>query len=401
MACAPAARAGSIAVFADGFEPPCNGTQNDAPGCIRMVFGGPLDADDITIPTRATWARIDLYLLLDRSSSMLPELSNLASNGSAAIDARQCAPAGSGPEGQCVPSLWSGAGTFAFSDSGAATFAHALDVGNATDLSTLPTGAAPGANGLEATRLALHSVITGQGGALCSIAALDPRADCAASPAGATGFGYGCFRTDAVPVIVLVSDEQTSVNFTCPDWTSVVLPALLGRNARLMSILGDGASMATRTEFESFALSTRTVDVTSGGEPLVFQSAGGNATSALSSGLQRFQLGAPLDVEAIFLDDPDDTLDTSIFVDHIETYQDGTAECSDGLTAIDSGGHPSPDRFVNLRGGTPICFRLVLRENLTVPPGNTATTYSATLRILGEDRMPIEELRLNFVVPAA
>jgi hypothetical protein len=391
--------AGSATVFDDGFETPCSGASQDAPGCIRMPFGLPPDPSSLIVPTRAAWTKVDLYLLLDRSVSMAGEVSSLLASGNAAIDANECSAAQAGDPFNCIASLWTGAGTFAYSDSGAAAYANAADLRDVTDLSSVPTGAPPGSSTLEATRLALYSTMTGDGGAVCSVASVVPRQDCSGAPAGEEGVGYPCFRPDATPLVVLVSDEPSNVNFTCPDWDAVVRPAFLARQARLMSILGSGASTATRDEFEGFALGTRAVDLSNGGTPLVLDGPNANAAAALSLALQLFENGAPLDVEAILVDDPADTVDTAVFVDHVETAQEGTVECTNGLDEVDSGGHPSADRFLDLRAGTPICFRLVLNENLTVPSTSTPVSYPAHLLVLGDGRMPIKSIPLYFVVP--
>jgi len=111
------------------------------------------------------------------------------------------------------------------------------------------------------------------------------RATCAGSPAnnnGFTGFGYPCFRSTALPVVLLATDEQpisSGDTYKTPSWDTIVKPAFLAAKARLVGILGSGYGANTDVDLRKMATDTGAVDAANGNAPLVFDGAGANAAA--------------------------------------------------------------------------------------------------------------------------
>lgn len=380
------------AIFRNGFESPCTGTSNDLPGCVFVPFGQPPSPTALEVAETARWKAVDVYLLIDRSSSMFSELTSLRNNAVSVFNRLACQPLGSGMPGACFESLWRGAGQFAYSDSGAEAYRNVVDVQPAADFQALVT-AGPAGSTQEATLLALNSTVTGAGGAACEVDAVPQRTGC---PTGRDG--YPCFRLDAAPLVVLFSDEAPSANFTCPEWVASVQPEYIARGARVATVYGSGTSLQAITEFSAFAASTGAVD--GAGQPLTFSGSDTGAAPALESLLDVFWTGTPIDVHVELTDDPSDAVDTAQFLDHVAAVNDGLDGCPSGALVSDTDGDAVADTFDDVQPGTSVCFRIVVAANVSVPPDAVSRVYPAMLSVVGELGMTIAEVPLLFTVPA-
>ena len=100
----------------------------------------------------------------------------------------------------------------------------------------------------------------------------------------------------------------------------------------------------------------------------MFDGAGANAATAIQTGIRTLANGLPLDINAVTADDPTDAVDAvTAFVDHLETLQLGTAQCANGLTDIDTNADTFKDKYIQVRTGTPVCWKVVSKPNTTVP----------------------------------
>ncbi len=108
----------------------------------------------------------------------------------------------------------------------------------------------------------------------------------------------------------------------------------------------------------------------------------------------------PLDISATALDDPTDSVDAvAEFVDHLETLQLGTPECTDGLTDQDTDADGFPDLFLDVLPGPPVCWKLVPRSNTTVMATDVPQLYRATIEVRGDGVTLLDTRDVYFLVP--
>jgi hypothetical protein len=346
--------------------------------------------------------------MLDLSGSMADELAAVHDNLAAVLDAVTCAPAGGGAPGACIPALWSGLGTLTYAerapyqsrirmqpDPGAiGDAALSADTANCSDCD-------------EPHWLALWLAATGHGTSTsgCTSTAAEPLVSvapggsCAASAAGPGGVGYPCFRPDALPVILLATDEAPSASYTCPG-EATALGALGAIGAKVIGIAGSGVSTASTTWKDLEDLATGTGAIDAGGAPMVFAGSGAGAAGAIEDAIRAVANDLPLDMDATALDDGGDAVDAvAAFVDRLETLELGTAACADGLTTADGDGDGAPDRFVDVLPGTPVCWSLVAKQNTTVAPTEAPQLFRAAVEVRGDGTTLLDRRDVYFLVP--
>lgn len=367
-----------------------------------MAPQSPVD-DDLDFKTNLQ--AVDMYVLLDRSGSMSQEISNVKANLATVVNNLTCAPLGAGTPPNCIPDLWAGAGTLGYTGSGADAYRHAVDIQPAPDFSTLPINE-PGGCCEEPLNFSVYSAVTNSGGAAFGMNGVAARATCAGSPAangGYTTFGYPCFRQAALPVVLLATDEpplSTGGTNKTPDWNTIVKPAVVGAKARVVGILGSGFVVNTDKDLRQMATDTGAVDAANGNAPLVFDGAGANASAAIQQGVLTLANGLPLDLNAVTADDPGDTVDAvTSFVDHIETLQLGTAACANGLSDIDTNADTYKDKYIDVRTGTPVCWKVVSKTNTTVPATDSPQLFRATVTVFGDGITQLDQRDVFFLVP--
>jgi len=367
----------------------------------------PMD-DDLDFTSRLQ--DVDMYVIVDRSGSMSTEIAAVRTNLSTVVSHLTCPPLGTGNPATCIPDLWAGAGTVGYSGSGAAAYSNFVDLKPAPNFSTLPTTEPTGCCA-EPLNFSVYAAITGQGSAAVPTCGLSggvvpPRATCNGSPAQVAGFqtfGYPCFRQGALPVVLLATDEQPlSAGDTnkCPDWNTVVKPAMLAKSAKLVGILGSGFATNTDVDLRAMATGTGAVDSTMGNAPLVFDGAGANAATAIENGLRALANGIPLDMKANAVDTAGDQVDAVMaFVHHLETLQLGTATCANMLTDRDTNADTFRDEFVDVRAGTPVCWKLVVKQNTTVPATDVPQLFRANVIVTGDGVTELDRREVFFLVP--
>ncbi len=365
----------------------------------------PVD-DDLDFSTKLR--AIDMYVLLDRSGSMSAEITSVKNNLSTVISNLTCPPLGTGSAATCIPDLWAGAATIGYSGSGADAFRHFADIQPNPNLSALPI-TEPGGCCNEPITFSTYAAVTGSGGANFNLASVPARASCAGSPAANAGhatFGYPCFRQTALPVVVLATDEPPlsaggSTN-NVPSWDSVVKPQYLSTKARLVGILGDTTISTVAPDLRKMATDSGAVDAANNNAPLVFNGAGAGASTAIEDGIRALANGLPLDVNAVTADVPGDAVNAvTAFVDHIQTLQLGTAQCANGLSDVDTNGDTFKDKYLQIRTGTPVCWKVVSKPNTTVPATNQPQLFRATITVFGDGVTQLDQRDVFFLVPPA
>lgn len=371
--------------------------------------------DDLDFSTKLQ--AVDVYVLLDRSGSMSEEISSIKTNLDGLVQTLKCAPMGTGTPPDCIPDLWFGGGTIGYYQSGVEAFVNYADTYHSTSFAGIPTNEPPlGCNGTgtceEAMTYAAYTAMTGVGSALFSFPAVGnpamtvpAKSTCMNSPAANAGyqtFGYGCMRVGALPVVMLVTDEPPMTAGYAhhnPLWSNVV-PEYTSRGARMLGVLGSNLGPNTRAQLEQMATDTGAVDAANGNAPLVFDGAGANAATAIKNGILTLANGLPLDIEAVTTDVGGDAVDAvSAFVDHVETLQLGTAQCANGLTDVDTNSDTYKDKYVGVRTGTPVCWKVVSKPNTTVPATQVPQLYKATITVYGDGITQLDERDVYFLVP--
>ena len=349
---------------------------------------------------------VDLYVMLDRSGSMSAEINSIKTNLSTVVRNVACPPYGTGTPGNCIPDLWAGAATIGYQGGGATAFEHWVDIQRNPSFATVPVSGSSGSNSLEPLTFGAYAAVTGQGGANFTMGSVPPRATCNGSPAKAAGFqtfGYPCFRQGALPVVLLATDEPPfggGDTYAAPSWSSVVKPQFLGTKAKLVGILGDQLSGTTQSDLQTMARDTGAIDLMNGNAPLVFNGSGTSAAAAIQTGIIRLANGLPLDLNAVTTDDSSDTVNAiTAFIDHLETQQLGTPACSAGLSTQDTNADTFADKFVGVRTGTPVCWKVVSKQNTTVPATDAPQMFKATVAVYGDGVTQLDTRDVYFLVP--
>ncbi|HEY4176363.1 MAG TPA: hypothetical protein VGM90_06010 [Kofleriaceae bacterium] len=349
---------------------------------------------------------VDLYVMLDRSGSMATEITSIKANLSTVVRNVACPPLGTGTPGNCIPDLWAGAATIGYQGGGANAFQNWVDIQPNPNFSVVPTSEVSGTNSMEPLTFASYAAVTGQGGANFSMGSVPARATCTGSPAANAGFmtfGYPCFRKGALPVVLLATDEPplgVGDTFATPAWSTVVKPQFANTGAKLVGILGDGLSGSTAADLQQMARDTGAVDAMNGNAPLVFNGSGSSAAAAIQTGIITLANGLPLDLDARTSDAAGDSVDApAAFIDHLETQQLGTPQCANGLTAADTNADTYTDKFVGVRTGTPVCWKVVSKMNTTVPATDAPQMFRATVRVYGDNTTELDERDVFFLVP--
>ena len=366
----------------------------------------PLD-DDLDFQTRLQ--NVDMYTIVDRSGSMSSEIAAVRANMGTVVRNLTCPPLGNGNPADCIPNLWAGAGTVGYSGSGADAYRNQFDVKPPPqDFNVLPT-TEPGGCCAEPLTFSVWSTITGMGSAGqagCGVAGVPARATCNGSPAQVGGFqtfGYPCFRMGALPVILLATDEPpigAGDTNPCPNWNAVVKPAMLARSAKLVGILGSGPSGSTAADLRTMATDTGAVDSTMNNAPLVFDGAGAGAATAIQNGIRALANGIPLDMRATAADQAGDPVDAvAAFVNHLETLQLGNAMCANNLMDRDVNGDTFREEYVDVRAGTPVCWKVVVKPNTTVPATQVPQLYRANVIVTGDGVTELDRREVFFLVP--
>jgi hypothetical protein len=361
--------------------------------------------------------QVDLYVMLDRSSSMQDEISHVKAHLTQVLSRLMCA---DDSDVGCVEDLWVGAGTIGYQFD--QPFAHYADVQPSLSIAAMNTTPPNQGtyNSKEATTFALWSAITGQGTAAagCDFARPDvpptpPRATCAGAPAAALGpaTGYPCFRDGALPVVLLATDEpplaEGQYTVQCPDWATVVSAVFEAVGAKVVGVYGSAeddddvpVQTATRVDLETIARATGALNATTDA-PLVFPGAAQGAAAAIEEGVRTLFNQLPLDLSARAVDDPGDGVDAvAAFVSHLETLQSGVGRCTAGLRHQDGPDADSiPDEFLAVRTGTPVCWTLVTRPNTTVPAGDEPQLLKATIEVEGDGVTALDTRDVYFLVP--
>jgi predicted small lipoprotein YifL len=214
------------------------------------------------------------------------------------------------------------------------------------------------------------------------------------------GFGYPCFREDALPIVLLFTDApfhngpRGSNPYECPLPVTPAryeqaVAALDERGIRVMGLYsGPGEG---REDLESIARDTGALN---DGVPIVFDI--GETGSRLSEGvIQSIRTLASvieLDIDVVLIDpDPRDGVDPREFVDRVLPLR---AEPMSGVGEIDV----AAGVFRRVRTGTRVVFQLSLRND-AVAPGVGPQRFLLEIVFRGDGRQRLDSRIIEIVVP--
>ena len=216
------------------------------------------------------------------------------------------------------------------------------------------------------------------------------------------GFGYPCFREDALPVVLLFTDapfhngpggRSPYALSPAPHDYDDAREALVDRGIKTIGFYSGPRSSGDRFDLEELARDTGTTD---GGSPLVFNigTDGTGLGTDLIEAIKVFASTLIFDIDAQARDtDLTDGFDATTFVDSIVPVE---ARPPDGVQEIDL----EENVFRGVLSGTAVVFRLTLVNNAIAPGvGPQSFLIEVVFRADGRDVLGTREVLL--VVPGA
>lgn len=346
--------------------------------------------------------KVDVYIAVDTSGSMLGELNNLRDSFRSTVVPELAAR---------IPDIWFGVGRFAHCPGG--TCDHAMN--NMRDMTP----------DIDLVQMSLDTLATTCGSSepyyqtlwLLATGDTDPFAGArGVQPvprrcADSTTIGWPCFRPDAMRVVVQVGDEPMgSQSAGCP--TSypgrTEAEAAAALNASDVHFIGidSSTSNALRDEMRAMATMTGSVDATTG-EPIYFRVPGTGAGLGenLVDAIVQFSTNVPIRVDAVAANDPTNAGDVDAVASFIERLETNTSEATvegrlcTNLPTGDADGDGHPDHFPSVFPGTTVCFDVIPRPNQTVPATTEPQIFRARIRVIGNESTPLDEREALFLVP--
>lgn len=378
-----------------------------------VPFGSAASPESEQFAFSSELTKADVYFLIDTTSTMDAAIASVRDSLAA-------------PDGliararEDIQEVWFGVG--AFDDYPVTPYGNAMYGGRAfyhlADVSASADAAQTAVNGLtthaggdlpESLIPALHAVATGEGlGA--SSGWRDARVDSGQgfSPCPSGRHGWPCFRPDALPIIVAITDQEPHngpggfaaydngvLGADAPTYAEA-RDALLGLRARVVGVAVGGGGKQTLD-----ILATDTGAFNFAGERLVSVTDGAGVADSLISQLSTLANQAPVDVSLTLRDAPGDGVDARTLIERLSVFTGDTLDdgspCTPG-TAEDRSGDGHPETFVNVAPGMPVCFEVRAR-NRAVPPTGKAQLIKATLEVLGDGFTPLDAREIYFLIP--
>ncbi len=365
----------------------------------------PSDPVEDTLEFRTNIQIADVYFLFDTTGSMEGEISAMRSAVQGILDDLTCADRGRACAGDdecdagdvcsiegrciedpttssCVASVYTGVGTY---EGRSNTYRNRLSLqpNAATTRSRIPTSAS-GAGAGEALFQSVACVA-------------DPSACNAAGTCATAGIGCPGYRSDAVRILVTITDEQDECACGAVD-----SPAAAG--SRLMAagitFVGVDADIGHEPRADLRAIATAAGSLDSAGQPFVREGDGPAVRTAVVDAINEIVNGIPLRVTIEAADEPGDDGDALRFIDHLVVNTSGSpAACTAVSPTEDTDGDGHDDAFPALLPGTSVCWDVVpIAVNEIQEPSSSPLVYKARLTVRG-DGSPLDDRVVFFLVP--
>ena len=371
----------------------------------ELPFNGPAELEPCTLDVELN--SVDVYFLIDTTGSMGGEISNLRAGLTSGTYVAGCSGGIIGAMDCTIPDIQFGVGyaedyrVAPYGVSSDRVYAHVLDItADRSAAQTAVNGLTLG-NGYDAPESqaqALWAVATGRGlGGY-----VGARSGC---PAGA--FGYPCFRSDAIPVVVLITDapfhngatasfnySASTLGYTPPTW-SQTLAALQTAGIRVIVIESANytdtwSRNVSLLDFNTVATASGSVDST--GTPFVYniRSDGSGLDGTVVGAIEDLANETRLDISGVAIDNPATAIDERDFVTSITAATFGPGGTCNSV---------SGNRFIACVPGTDIRFEIVFRNDVVTPHPTDAQVFDFSIRALYDDSAIAAEKPVRIVVP--
>lgn len=208
----------------------------------------------------------------------------------------------------------------------------------------------------------------------------------------------GCpgFRDSAVRVLVAFTDEKSAGGEL-----EVAARTLRDQNIRFVGVWSDDND---RERGDLVRLAEASGSVDSSGAPMVYDGKDSGVVAPVIAAVNEIVKGVPLEVRVSVSDVDDDGVDSTQWIQRLETTKRSTI-CSQ-IDGADVGvqGLPDtvddgiPDGYPEVKPGARVCWELLPNQNDGVPPLETPQVFKAELTVYG-DGSPVDTRSVFFLVP--
>lgn len=136
--------------------------------------------------------------------------------------------------------------------------------------------------------------------------------------------------------------------------------------------------------------------------PLVFRvaSSGAGLNLAVVQAIKVLTTYVTLDISAAAVADETDAVDAaSAFIDKIIANNDAPEPCTAGLRVIDKNVDGVADTYTNVFPGPTVCFDVIPKTNVSVPPTTEPQVFTANIVVTGDGVTTLSTRKVFFLVP--
>lgn len=367
---------------------------------FELPFNGPAELEPCELSVGLN--SVDVYFLVDTTGSMGGELYNLQRGLTSGTYIAGCPGGIIGAMDCTIPDIQFGVGQAEdyprrpFGVWYDEPYRHRQDITASAAAAQSAVNALRLGNGYdwpESQASALWSIATGN-----ALGRYTPRRT--GCPAGT--WGYPCFREEAIPVIVLITDapfhngsngyNYSGLGFSAPSWGNTI-SALQAAGIRVIVIESANWSWSYRRQclrdFDQLATNTGAID--GAGNPFVYNinSNGTGLDGAVVNAIDDLANATRLDIVARAIDNPSTAFDERQLVRSITaaSYSPGGA-CN----------RTSGDRFIACVPGSDVRFEIVFHNDV-VPPMGTPQVFDFWIRAYYDGTSLAAEKPVRIVVP--
>ncbi len=361
-----------------------------------VPFEAPPDPARDTLVFQISIRRADVYFMIDSSVSMGGEITRLRDSlATTVFDGLRAA----------IPDVWIGAGHFD----------QCPDARRAEDFGIVNAQAST--SDVASVVAALDTIVSRVGGGpsepygqaawLFATGDHTPFVDAAGTaqvaPAACSAgtVGYGCVRSDALPILVMIGDEAYGQGNGCDAvFTTTEIAAALSSIGAKLVVIGRPSDPWTE-------IATMSGSVDTSGAPYVYALGGGTVDAEVVTAITSLASSIPLDLTARARDADDDGVDATIFIERIEANtaggvadpRDPSVICAGPRTAEDRDGDGFLETFPDVPPGTAVCFDVIPRMNTTVMASDTPQVFRAQIDVVGDGVTVLDTRDVFFLVP--
>ncbi len=376
----------------------------------------PTPTEDV-LDFSTSFKALDLFFVEDISGSMSTEINSVRNNLGNMLGDVVCDPGEDPNVTGCVPSVESGVEVFG-GRYGSQNCDGTYCLIKAIDNNNMPSDPGPDSS---CTYNKLPTNVGG--GSEFGVGAVwdTLQGNCSSN---SSRIGKGCYRPDALKIALLVTDETLdqgnyySTTYFNPIYNGGVKVILMYTGAD-STLQNQGVNMTTSSGDHLVPLlnssATSGIPECSGlGSNVFYQNRaildgdGSTAGQAMTCAVKAVSSYMPQDVESWIFNDPGNvdyfgnSVDApSTFIDFIEVFMPGTAQCPSGYSTIDSDGDGHADTFDDILPGSAVCWKIHVKQNNTVQPAPDPQMFRATVEVHGAGGALLDTRDVYFLVPPA